>query len=134
MVRAYNFHCVEEAIANKMNSEFQKGQQGKRNHKRIRRTFTQSYGGSTCSSDDFNKKKCMLEFAAVGKRYPGPVGAGVVLRDEDTSLVYYVREGLDSVSKGVAEYQASNLGLQYALERGYTHIRVEGDAKHVCMQ
>ncbi|GJX09287.1 polynucleotidyl transferase, ribonuclease H-like superfamily protein [Tanacetum coccineum] len=64
----------------------------------------------------------------------GPAGARVVLRDEDTNLVYCIREGLGTVTKGVAEYQALSLGLCYALERGYTHIRVEGESKHVCMQ
>ncbi|GJU35462.1 retrovirus-related pol polyprotein from transposon TNT 1-94 [Tanacetum coccineum] len=85
MVRAYNFYCAEEAIVNRMNSEFQRGKRGKRSHKRIRRTFTE----------------CMLEFVTEVKGNRGPAGARVVLRDEDTNLVYCIREGLGTVTKGV---------------------------------
>lgn len=34
----------------------------------------------------------------------------------------------------MAEYRAVILGLRYALERGFRHIRVQGDSKLVCMQ
>ncbi|PWA85177.1 polynucleotidyl transferase, ribonuclease H-like superfamily protein [Artemisia annua] len=134
MVRAYNFYCAEEAIANRMNLGYQKGGRGNTAHKRFRRTLAQSDLGSTYSSDSFNERKCMLEFAAVVKENPGPAGAGVVLHDEDTSLVCYLREGLGTTTKGVAEYKALILGLKYALARGYTHIRAEGYSTHVCIQ
>ncbi|PWA94137.1 Pentatricopeptide repeat-containing protein [Artemisia annua] len=47
-----------------MNSEFQRRQQGKKNHKRMKRTFTKS------SSDNLSERKCMLAFVAESFRIP----------------------------------------------------------------
>lgn len=77
---------------------------------------------------------CILEFDGAAKGNPGPAGAGVVLRAVDGSLVYRLREGLGVATNNVAEYRAVILGLRYALERGFRHIRVHGDSKLVCMQ
>ncbi|KAM0005539.1 putative ribonuclease H [Helianthus debilis subsp. tardiflorus] len=77
---------------------------------------------------------CILEFDGAAKGNPGPAGAGVVLRAVDGSLVYRLREGLGVATNNVAEYRAMILGLRYALERGFRHIRVHGDSKLVCMQ
>ncbi|KAK9067273.1 hypothetical protein SSX86_014599 [Deinandra increscens subsp. villosa] len=77
---------------------------------------------------------CILEFDGAAKGNPGPAGAGVVLRAVDGSLVYRLREGLGVATNNVAEYRAVILGLRYALERGFKHIRVHGDSKLVCMQ
>lgn len=77
---------------------------------------------------------CVLEFDGAAKGNPGPAGAGAVLRAIDGSLVYRLREGLGVATNNVAEYRAVILGLRYALERGFRHIRVQGDSKLVCMQ
>ncbi|KAI7739693.1 hypothetical protein M8C21_019641 [Ambrosia artemisiifolia] len=77
---------------------------------------------------------CILEFDGAAKGNPGPAGAGAVLRAVDGSLVYRLREGLGIATNNVAEYRAVILGLRYALERGFQHIRVHGDSKLVCMQ
>ena len=89
---------AEEAIANRMNSEFQRRQQGKKNHKRIRRTFTKvmhhlcllifqhmtwhltkTYDVLCLQglSDYFSERKCMFEFVAEVK---GNCGWGRALR------------------------------------------------------
>ncbi|XP_024978727.1 uncharacterized protein LOC112515971 isoform X1 [Cynara cardunculus var. scolymus] len=77
---------------------------------------------------------CILEFDGAAKGNPGPAGAGAVLRAVDGTLVYRLREGLGIATNNVAEYRAVILGLRYALEKGYRHIRVQGDSKLVCMQ
>ncbi|CAN6708744.1 unnamed protein product [Malus baccata var. baccata] len=77
---------------------------------------------------------CMLEFDGASKGNPGQSGAGAVLRAEDGSAVFRLREGVGIATNNVAEYRAVILGLKYALEKGYKHIRVKGDSKLVCMQ
>ncbi|XP_065868649.1 uncharacterized protein [Euphorbia lathyris] len=44
-----------------------------------------------------------------------------------------LREGL-GITNNVAGYRAMILGLKYALEKGYTKIRVQGDSKLGCLQ
>uniref|UniRef100_A0A5B7CCX0 RNase H type-1 domain-containing protein n=1 Tax=Davidia involucrata TaxID=16924 RepID=A0A5B7CCX0_DAVIN len=77
---------------------------------------------------------CILEFDGASKGNPGPAGAGAVLRAEDGSLVYRLREGVGIATNNVAEYRGVILGLKYALKKGFKHIRVQGDSKLVCMQ
>ncbi|XP_009344555.2 uncharacterized protein LOC103936444 isoform X3 [Pyrus x bretschneideri] len=77
---------------------------------------------------------CILEFDGASKGNPGLAGAGAVLRAEDGSAVYRLREGVGIATNNVAEYRAVILGLKYALEKGYKHIHVKGDSKLVCMQ
>lgn len=77
---------------------------------------------------------CILEFDGASKGNPGQAGAGVVLRDNDGSLICKLHQGLGVATCNAAEYRAIILGLKSALERGYTSIRVQGDSKLVCMQ
>ncbi|XP_071713060.1 uncharacterized protein [Rutidosis leptorrhynchoides] len=77
---------------------------------------------------------CILEFAGAGNRKPGPAGAGVVIRADDGSLVYRVREGLGVATDINAGYRAVILGMRYALRLGFMHVRVQGDSKIVCLQ
>ncbi|CAH9084553.1 unnamed protein product [Cuscuta europaea] len=82
---------------------------------------------SYCSS-------CVLEFDGASKGNPGLAGAGAVLRAADGSVVFRLREGLGIATNNVAEYRGLILGLKYALEKGFKHIRAQGDSKLVCMQ
>ncbi|KAL6192476.1 hypothetical protein ACLB2K_033564 [Fragaria x ananassa] len=77
---------------------------------------------------------CTLEFDGASKGNPGLAGAGAVLRADDGSLIGKVHEGLGIKTNNVAEYRALILGLKYALKKGFTKIRVQGDSKLVCMQ
>ncbi|XP_019161517.1 PREDICTED: uncharacterized protein LOC109158139 [Ipomoea nil] len=77
---------------------------------------------------------CILEFDGASKGNPGPAGAGAVLRAADGSMVFRLREGVGVATNNVAEYRGVILGLKYALEKGFKHIRVQGDSKLVCMQ
>jgi ribonuclease HI len=77
---------------------------------------------------------CTLEFDGASKGNPGPAGAGAILRAVDGSQVYRLREGLGVVTNNVAEYRGVILGMKYALDKGFKHIRVQGDSKLVCMQ
>lgn len=77
---------------------------------------------------------CILEFDGASKGNPGQAGAGVVLRADDGTVICRLREGLGIATNNVAEYRAMILGLRFALEKGFTSIRVMGDSKLVCMQ
>ncbi|GMH01636.1 hypothetical protein Nepgr_003475 [Nepenthes gracilis] len=77
---------------------------------------------------------CILEFDGASRGNPGQAGAGAVLRSNDGSLICKLRQGLGIATNNAAEYRAVILGLKYALEKGYTSIRVRGDSKLVCMQ
>ncbi|KAL8550442.1 hypothetical protein ACS0TY_009033 [Phlomoides rotata] len=82
--------------------------------------------GRSCTS-------CTLEFdgASKGDRQ---AGAGAILRSDDGTLIWRLREGLGLATCNAAEYRAFILGLRYALRKGFTNIRVQGDSKLVCMQ
>ncbi|XP_051121002.1 uncharacterized protein LOC127244503 isoform X2 [Andrographis paniculata] len=77
---------------------------------------------------------CILEFDGASKGNPGQAGAGAVLRAADGSMVFKLREGVGIATNNVAEYRGVILGLKYALQKGFKHIRVQGDSKLVCMQ
>ncbi|KAI5665563.1 hypothetical protein M9H77_15416 [Catharanthus roseus] len=77
---------------------------------------------------------CIVEFDGASKGNPGLAGAGAVLRAADGSMVFRLREGIGIATNNVAEYRGIILGLKYALEKGFKHIRVQGDSKLVCMQ
>ncbi|KAL3526453.1 hypothetical protein ACH5RR_011109 [Cinchona calisaya] len=77
---------------------------------------------------------CIVEFDGASKGNPGLAGAGAVLRAADGSMVFRLREGMGVATNNAAEYRGAILGLKYALEKGFKHIRVQGDSKLVCMQ
>ncbi|XP_058112160.1 uncharacterized protein LOC131255456 isoform X5 [Magnolia sinica] len=77
---------------------------------------------------------CVLEFDGASKGNPGKAGAGAVLRTEDGSMVWRLREGLGIATNNFAEYKAMILGMKYAIKKGFKRIRVHGDSKLVCMQ
>ncbi|XP_019426841.1 PREDICTED: uncharacterized protein LOC109335189 isoform X1 [Lupinus angustifolius] len=81
-----------------------------------------------------NCLSCTLHFDGASKGNPGPAGAGAVLRAEDDSKVYRLREGVGIQTNNVAEYRGLILGLKQALKNGYKHIRVQGDSLLVCNQ
>ncbi|KAE8704977.1 RNase H family protein, putative isoform 2 [Hibiscus syriacus] len=77
---------------------------------------------------------CILEFDGASKGNPGPAGAGAVLKTDTGTVICKLREGLGVATCNAAEYRAVILGLKHALKKGYTHIRIRGDSKLVCMQ
>ncbi|CAN4075652.1 unnamed protein product [Withania somnifera] len=79
-------------------------------------------------------RSCTLEFDGASKGNPGLAGAGAVLRADDGSFICRLREGLGVATNNAAEYRGIILGLNYALSKGFTSIRVQGDSKLVCMQ
>ncbi|CAN6486435.1 unnamed protein product [Victoria cruziana] len=76
----------------------------------------------------------ILEFDGASKGNPGVGGAGAILRSADGKVVYRLCEGLGIVTNNVAEYKAVILGLRFALKKGISQIRIQGDSKLVCMQ
>ncbi|XP_062106791.1 uncharacterized protein LOC133818102 [Humulus lupulus] len=89
---------------------------------------------SDCQAQVGSSDSCILEFDGALKGNPGLVGAGAVLRAEDGSAVWQLREGVGIATNNVAEYRALLLGLKQALKKGFKHIRCQGDSMLVCMQ
>lgn len=54
--------------------------------------------------------------------------------DLECLQIVRLREGVGIATNNVAEYRGAILGLKYALQSGYKHIRIQGDSKLVCMQ
>ncbi|XP_052729746.1 uncharacterized protein LOC108321370 isoform X3 [Vigna angularis] len=79
-------------------------------------------------------RTCILEFDGASKGNPGKSGAGAILRAIDGSLICRLREGVGVATNNAAEYRAMILGMKYALKKGFTGIRIQGDSKLVCMQ
>ncbi|KAH1198078.1 hypothetical protein HKD37_18G050568 [Glycine soja] len=77
---------------------------------------------------------CFVEFDGASKGNPGKAGAGAILRANDGSLICRLREGVGIATNNAAEYRAMILGMKYALKKGFTGIRIQGDSKLVCMQ
>ncbi|KAJ1406133.1 Ribonuclease H domain [Sesbania bispinosa] len=77
---------------------------------------------------------CLLEFDGASKGNPGKAGAGAILRSNDGNLICRLREGVGIATCNAAEYRAMILGMKYALKKGFTGIRIQGDSKLVCMQ
>ncbi|KAG7575586.1 Ribonuclease H domain [Arabidopsis thaliana x Arabidopsis arenosa] len=77
---------------------------------------------------------CTIEFDGASKGNPGKAGAGAVLRASDTSVLFYLREGVGIATNNVAEYRALILGLRSALDKGFKDVRVQGDSMLVVMQ
>lgn len=51
-----------------------------------------------------------------------------------TLKICRLREGVGVATCNAAEYRAMILGMKYALKKGFTGIRIQGDSKLVCMQ
>ncbi|GAB2276572.1 hypothetical protein Dimus_039197 [Dionaea muscipula] len=77
---------------------------------------------------------CIIEFDGASKGNPGPAGAGAVVRADDGSSVWLLREGVGIATNNAAEYRGVILGLRYALKGGYKHVHVRGDSQLVCKQ
>jgi ribonuclease HI len=65
---------------------------------------------------------------------PGPAGIGIVLRDEDGTVVEAIGRGIGTATNNVAEYSALIAGLELALEHGFTSIEVLVDSELVVAQ
>ncbi|XP_050906486.1 uncharacterized protein LOC127120114 isoform X5 [Lathyrus oleraceus] len=94
-------------------------------------------GGGGSFSTNVQRKHCIsctLNFDGASKGNPGLAGAGAILRADDGSKDYRLREGVGTATSNVAEYRALILGLKQALKKGYKHICVKGDSLLVCNQ
>ncbi|XP_010550115.1 PREDICTED: uncharacterized protein LOC104821068 isoform X2 [Tarenaya hassleriana] len=80
-----------------------------------------------------NCESCTIEFDGASKGNPGKAGSGAVLRSADGN-VFLLREGIGVATNNVAEYKGLILGMKVALEKGFKHVRVQGDSMLVCMQ
>eukprot|EP00252_Welwitschia_mirabilis_P013034 TRINITY_DN2880_c0_g1_i1.p1 TRINITY_DN2880_c0_g1~~TRINITY_DN2880_c0_g1_i1.p1 ORF type:complete len:340 (-),score=74.72 TRINITY_DN2880_c0_g1_i1:625-1644(-) len=79
------------------------------------------------SERNFKQFIYQLNFDGASKGNPGMSGAGIVLR-QGQSVICKVGESLGTATNNTAEYRALILGLRTALEKGISHIDVEGDS------
>ncbi|XP_031496873.1 uncharacterized protein LOC116262010 isoform X2 [Nymphaea colorata] len=90
--------------------------------------------GSTTHISKSRNDICVLEFDGASKGNPGKAGAGAVLRMDGGTMICRLREGVGVATNNFAEYRAVILGMKYALRKGVTRIKVQGDSMLVCMQ
>ncbi len=65
---------------------------------------------------------------------PGPAGIGILLTDEKGEVIAELARGLGQTTNNVAEYEAVIAGLELALDRGVTDVRVAVDSELVVHQ
>jgi ribonuclease HI len=65
---------------------------------------------------------------------PGPAAIGVVVRDEDGSVVESVGETIGQATNNVAEYRALLRGLELAAAHGADEVELIGDSELVVRQ
>ena len=65
---------------------------------------------------------------------PGPAGIGAVLFDENDNVIGELAKGIGATTNNVAEYKALIEGLELALAKGVTDIRVCMDSQLVVSQ
>ncbi|MED6198968.1 hypothetical protein PIB30_119022 [Stylosanthes scabra] len=89
---------------------------------------------AAAEAPSYGNQTCLLEFDGASKGNPGKAGAGAILRAIDGSVICRLREGVGIATCNAAEYRAMILGMRYALRKGFSSIRIQGDSKLVCMQ
>ncbi|KAK4397474.1 hypothetical protein Sango_1584000 [Sesamum angolense] len=65
------------------------------------------------------------------KSNPGPLGAGGLLRDHKSQVLFAFLEPLEISTNTSADLQALYSGLQICLEKGFHKILIEVDALHI---
>jgi ribonuclease HI len=65
---------------------------------------------------------------------PGPAGIGVVLRDEQGTVMGEIAESIGHTTNNVAEYRALIAGLELALAHGVSELEVLCDSQLVVSQ
>jgi ribonuclease HI len=65
---------------------------------------------------------------------PGPAAIGVVVRDEDGTIVEAVGETIGKTTNNVAEYKALLRGIELAAARGATEVHLIGDSQLIVRQ
>jgi ribonuclease HI len=65
---------------------------------------------------------------------PGPAAIGVVVRDEDGTIVEAVGETIGKTTNNVAEYKALLRGIELAAAQGATEVHLVGDSQLIVRQ
>ncbi|KAI0518620.1 hypothetical protein KFK09_006056 [Dendrobium nobile] len=81
-----------------------------------------------------SNKSCTVEFDGACKGNPGKGGAGAVIRNSRGDVVARVNKPLGFTTNNIAEYEGLILGIEKAIEMGYTQIHAMGDSQLVCKQ
>lgn len=76
----------------------------------------------------------VLQFDGASKGNPGIGGSAAVLVQNGVVIHSKMYAHKNRVTNNVAEYHGLIIGLQLALEKGYTEVSVEGDSKLVIEQ
>ncbi len=65
---------------------------------------------------------------------PGPAGSGVIIRDEQGSVLYQHKEYLGTATNNVAEYTALIRALEHGAALGGTHLQINMDSELIVKQ
>jgi probable phosphoglycerate mutase len=65
---------------------------------------------------------------------PGPAGYGVYIEDEKRQKIAELSEFLGRKTNNVAEYSGLLAALDYALQHGFTHLRIVADSELLVKQ
>ncbi|KAH0465508.1 hypothetical protein IEQ34_005611 [Dendrobium chrysotoxum] len=78
-------------------------------------------------------KSCTVEFDGASKGNSGKGGAGAVIRNSGGDVAR-VNKPLGFTTNNIAEYEGLIIGVEKAIEMGYTEIHARGDSQLVCKQ
>lgn len=76
----------------------------------------------------------LLQFDGKAEPNPGEASGGAILYSPQKEPLYETGEYIDFATNNVAEYTGLIIGLRLALEKGFTHLLVEGDSQLVIFQ
>lgn len=83
---------------------------------------------------DFGESRAVLAIDGAARGNPGPAGAGAALLDNQGNTLAEVGRFLGKATNNEAEYQALMLGLNLALERGFSRLSINTDSELLANQ
>ena len=83
---------------------------------------------------DFGETRAVLAIDGAARGNPGPAGAGAALLDNQGNTIAEVGRFLGKATNNEAEYQALMLGLNLALERGFSRLSINTDSELLANQ
>lgn len=83
---------------------------------------------------DFGESRAVLAIDGAARGNPGPAGAGAALLDGQGNTLAEVGRFLGKATNNEAEYQALMLGLNLALDRGFSRLSINTDSELLANQ
>lgn len=81
-----------------------------------------------------SKNKLFIYIDGAARGNPGPAGIGVLLKDEDGTVIKEISRFLGEATNNIAEYNALIEALEEAGKSGYKDVQVCSDSELVILQ